>query len=434
MGHNIFGIFVNRYENRKMESKQIKFLKSTIQDKGGIDLGNLKLLLARRNPSLSENDLDELIQKLTNEKIICLNTNDLFVVCENAPDFTTFTKATITEEIEFHDKEKKRSDSNSKFNFKKGILRIHILISLIILPICSIVYYFSYRKEASQNLVLKDGESFNVYPYIANNAHLNKRESEIENLFNSKNSEFYPSGYDFRLSPNSDWNLLIQFLYKHNFPFPDGAEQFQSLSEYIFFTNNKNCPEILIEKNNDSWGFNSNKGELQFSVNNKEISVNLNNKKDFIVKNKSNVFDSWPTRPLFADTNNVTYTLYRRNNDFFVPITLVIVNDSLKNEIPSLNNQAPFFFKSFPSFDDEFYANYSSYYEGQGYSAIFGLHHFFIEPPFLSKIQTVFSTKKQNLTTTQFFGFVLVIILFYWILYLVISIIIRWLKNGFLSH
>ena len=139
-----------------MESKQIKFLKSTIQDRGGIDLGNLKLLLTSLIPSLKENDLDELIQKLTNEKIICLNSNDLFVVCENAPDFTKFTKAAITEEIEFHDKEKKTSDSNSKFNFKKGILRIHILISLIILPICSIVYYFSYRKEASQNLVLKD--------------------------------------------------------------------------------------------------------------------------------------------------------------------------------------------------------------------------------------------------------------------------------------
>jgi hypothetical protein len=49
-----------------MESKQIKFLKSTIQDRGGIDLGNLKLLLTSLIPSLKENDLDELIQKLTN--------------------------------------------------------------------------------------------------------------------------------------------------------------------------------------------------------------------------------------------------------------------------------------------------------------------------------------------------------------------------------
>jgi hypothetical protein len=401
-----------------MKLQHIKLIKSIILEKGEIDLVTLKEVLKLILPSISDDEQDKIIQNLLVEGVICEISNNFFTVCDKESDiFESKFNSKSDEEIS-KTKEVPIEINTKKINSRKGFLRIHILLSLVLLPVFSIIYYATFKTEVSQNIHLKNGAKLKVYPYIQSNANVDSDEA----LYNPVNSKFYPSGYDFRLDSTSKWNQLITFLSLNKFPGPSISETHKGINQYTIYTKKYDLPEIILSKNDKQWKFNSMTGILKYDD---YFSINLKNDK---LIDKSNYIETWPKRPLFSDTNGLTYTIYKHESYNFYGLKLLVFNDSLKQTIPHLNNQAPFFYNDFPyDFDPR---RFDEFYEGYIFYKLFHLNYF-IEPPFLDKIQFIFSTKKHFLTTTHYFGFVFVIIILYWFVYFILLHTLKWIKNGF---
>ena len=376
------------------------------ENKGEFTLDSLIYFIKKEFPEITDETVKKYIDYLIAQNVIKNKKQSLFIFTLN---------------------------ERKEFNFSKGMKRFNILFSLIIFPIFTISYYVLFRNNATQELHLSNGDILKVKPFITNGA-------EILNpgVFNENNCTQIPLGYSFNNETSKKWNSFVDFLILKKFTFRRLSFQdtFQRYRFLLQFEDNTKRTFEVNEKDSD-WQFNSNTGILKTN----EGSFNLNFEtfvRDYIERQDLNSEDNrWPNQIVFSDTNDINYLinplLFMDYDDLNTKRFKFLTKESAYNATQKgiYADQLPFFYNhQLPLNHYNFFGNDNGllyHFDWIIWQFQLSKKVYFIEPPLIKTIQSIFSSRKKYLTTTSYFTFSLILLLFYW---LVVSLI-RYIINGF---